>query len=60
MTNLVSFNRLSRMNRFITYLLCLVVAASAVAQIDVNGLVIDKENKRAAGRSFSHCQGCRR
>ena len=33
------------MNRFITYLLCLVVAASAVAQIDVNGLVIDKENK---------------
>ncbi len=33
------------MNRFITYLLCLVVAASAVAQIDVNGLVLDKENK---------------
>lgn len=48
------------MNRFITYLLCLVVAASAVAQIDVNGLVTktgilgaqDKPLAQPAGKLF--------
>ncbi len=32
------------MNRFVIYLLCVAVAASAVAQVNVSGTIIDKEN----------------
>ena len=32
------------MKRLVTYLFCLFVATVAVAQVDVGGIVIDKEN----------------
>ena len=31
------------MTRLITYILCMLVAAAAAAQVDVSGTVIDKE-----------------
>lgn len=40
------------MNRFITYLLCCLVAAHVVAQVDVSGFVFDKDdNEPLAGAS---------
>lgn len=40
------------MNRFITYLLCSLVAAHVVAQVDVSGIVFDKDdNEPLAGAS---------
>lgn len=40
------------MNRLIAYLLCIIVAASAVGQVDVRGKVIDREaNEPLAGAS---------